>query len=129
MFDLNWYYNLNHPPLTPPAWIFPPAWTFLYTTIFVSFILFTFKKTSKKKSFGFALFFLQLGLNLCWSPAFFLAHNIGLALVILVLLDILVLWTVTEFYKVSKTSAILFIPYFLWILFATYLNAGIHVLN
>lgn len=129
MLDLNWYYNLNHPPLTPPAWVFQPAWAFLYTTIFVAFILYAFKKTIKVKALGFALFFIQLLVNFCWTPAFFIMHNTGLALVILVLLDILVIWTIVEFYKVSKTSALLLLPYALWILFATYLNAGFHILN
>ena len=129
MFDMNWYYSLNHPPLTPPSWVFQPAWTFLYLTIFVAFILFAFKKTSQNKSLGFGLFFIQLGLNLCWTPAFFLAHNMGLALVLLVLLDILVIWTILEFCKVSKASALIFLPYLLWILFATYLNTGFNYLN
>lgn len=126
---MNWYYSLSHPPLTPPSWVFQPAWTFLYITIFIAFILFAFKKTSKNKSLGFGLFFIQLGLNLCWTPVFFLAHNTGLALVILVLLDILVIWTIIEFCKVSKTSALIFLPYLLWILFATYLNVGFNYLN
>ena len=129
MFDLNWYYNLNHPPLTPPSWVFQPAWAFLYTTIFVAFIIFAFKKTNRDKKLGYALFFIQLGVNFCWTPAFFYAHNTGLALVILVLLDILVIWMIKEFFKVSRTSAFIIIPYLLWILFATYLNFGIHLQN
>lgn len=129
MLDLNWYYSLNHPHLTPPAWIFQPAWAILYTAIFVAFIRFAFKKTSRNKFLGFSLFFIQLALNFFWTPVFFFMHNTGLALVILVLLDILVLWTMVEFYKVSRTSALILFPYLLWIIFATYLNAGVHVLN
>lgn len=129
MFDLNWYYNLNHPPLTLPSWVFQPAWAFLYLTIFIAFILFAFKKTPKNKTLGFALFFIQLSLNFCWTPAFFYAHNIGLGLAILILLDILVLWVIKEFYTVSKPSAIILLPYLLWIIFATYLNFGFSLLN
>ena len=129
MLDLNWYYTLNHPPLTPPAWVFQPAWAFLYATIFVSFILFAFKKTQKNKTLGFVLFFIQLVLNFSWSPIFFYAHNVGLALLVLIVLDILLVWTVFEFFKVSRTAAFILFPYLIWVLFATYLNAGIHVLN
>ena len=129
MFDLTWYNTLNQPPLTPPAAVFAPAWTILYLTIFVSFILYSVKKSSENKIWGYIIFFTQLALNLCWSPLFFIYHNIGMALAVLVIMDILVLITIFEFLKVSKTAGWLLIPYLLWIIFATYLNAGIFILN
>ena len=129
MLDLNWYYTLNQPPLTPPAFVFPVAWTALYTLIFISFVLFSVKRTDRSKNFGYILFFSQMLLNLCWTPIFFSFRKISLALAILILLDILVLFNIKEFYEISKKSAFFLIPYFLWILFATYLNAGILVLN
>ena len=129
MMNLTWYHTLNQPPLTPPAWIFQPAWAILYATIFVSFIIFAFKKYNGSKLWGYIMFFSQLILNFSWSPVFFYFQNVGLALVIIILLDILVLYTIIEFFKVSKTSAYLLLPYFIWLIFATYLNAGIHVLN
>ncbi len=129
MFDMYWYYSLNQPPFTPSAWVFQPAWAFLYLTIFVSIILFGFKKTEKNKIYGYILFFMQLILNFCWTPVFFLVHNIILALCILILLDFIVILTIMEFYKISKLSAVVLIPYLLWILFATYLNIGFYLLN
>lgn len=129
MFDLNWYNTLNRPLFTPDAIVFQPAWTFLYLTIFVSFILFATKKTSYNKLWGYILFFAQLGLNLIWTPIFFYFHNIALALAVIVLMVILVFWNIAEFIRVSKTSGFLLIPYLMWILFATYLNAGFLVLN
>ncbi len=129
MIDLNWYSTLNLPPLNPPSWIFAPAWTALYTTIFISLILFIIKRTETPKVLGYVLFFAQILLNLGWTPVFFTFHKIGLALAILILMDILVYFNIKEFYKISKKSAYFLIPYFLWIIFATYLNAGILVLN
>ncbi len=129
MIDLNWYQTLNLPFLTPPAWIFQPAWVILYTLIFISLIIFASKLTEKSKLWGYVLFFAQLVLNFMWTPMFFGLHKILWALVIIILLDILVFYNIREFFIVSKKSAYFLIPYFLWIIFATYLNAGILILN
>ena len=87
------------------------------------------KAVLTNKTWGYVLFFTQILVNFAWTPAFFVAKNIGFALAIVVLLDILVLFNIIEFSKVSKTSAKILIPYFIWILFATYLNFGYFVLN
>lgn len=129
MLNLNWYSALNHPPLTPPSWVFPPAWAGLYTMIFISFVLFALKRTEHSKISGFVLFFVQLLLNFIWPSIFFYFKNISMAFWVLILLDFAVLLTLIEFYKISKKSAYFLIPYFIWILFATYLNFGFLVLN
>lgn len=129
MFNLIWYKNLIRPPLTPPAWVFAPAWAILYTMIFISLIFFAFKPSQKDKKWGYTVFFCQLALNLCWSPVFFYFHNIEMALAILSTLIVFVLFTIIEFFKVSKTSGLLLLPYFLWLLFALYLNFGFLILN
>lgn len=129
MIDLIWYQTINYPPLTPPSWVFPLAWTALYTMIFLSFVLFAVKRTEKSKLWGYVLFFGQLVLNLLWPPVFFGLHKIFWGLVIITILDILVFFNIKEFYKISKKSALFLIPYLLWLLFATYLTAGIFILN
>lgn len=129
MFDYSWYSSLIQPPLAPPAWLFSPVWIILYISIIVSLVFFIVKKTEQKKVWGYILYFTQILVNLAWTPAFFGVKNIGLALIIVILLDILVLFNIIEFYKVSKTAGKILIPYFVWILFATYLNAGILFLN
>lgn len=129
MFDYNWYLTLNKPALAPPAWIFSPMWTILYISMLVALIIFAKEKTNRPKTWGFVLFFGQILVNLIWSPVFFYLKNIGLALAVIVLLDILVLLNIIEFLKVSKVSGYILIPYFIWILFATYLNFGYFILN
>ena len=124
-----WYKTLIKPPLTPPAWIFSPAWIFLYITIFLALFNYIVKKSVRNKSWGYILFFSQLALNFCWSPVFFYIHNIGMALAIIVVMDVFVVLTFIEFFRVSKSAGFLLIPYLIWILFATYLNAGFFVLN
>ena len=56
-------------------------------------------------------------------------NMIIIALAIIILLDVLVLFNIIEFTKISKPSGYILIPYFIWILFATYLNFGYFVLN
>ena len=128
MFKSVWYYNLIKPPFVPPNWIFPPVWSILYLTLFVALLLYVFKPSQNKKS-GYIYFATQLILNLLWTPAFFYLKNIVLPLIVIILLDIFVILTIKSFYKVSKISALILIPYLIWILFATYLSIGYLVLN
>lgn len=128
MFTSSWYYNLTKPPLAPPDWIFPPVWSILYFSILVALLLYLFKPAQNKKS-GYIYFIAQLFLNLLWAPVFFYLKNMFLALIVIILLDIFVILTIKSFYKVSKISGLILIPYLIWILSATYLNIGYLVLN
>lgn len=127
--DLTWYDTLNKPAFTPPSWVFAPAWTILYLMIFLSFMIFIMTKTMQDKTLGVSLFLVQLILNFLWSPVFFYWKNITLSFVIIILLLGFLLMTIINFYKISKWSAILLIPYFLWICYATYLNYGFMMMN
>ena len=128
MFKSVWYYNLTKPPLAPPDWIFPPVWSILYFSMLVALLLYLFKPAQNKK-LGYIYFIAQLILNFLWTPTFFYLQNIVLALIVIILLDIFVILTIKSFYKVSKISGLILIPYLIWILFATYLNIGYLVLN
>ena len=129
MFNYYWYQTLNQPVFAPPAWVFSPVWTVLYISIFVSLVFYAKSFKTNNKAWGYTLFVLQMLANLAWTPIFFGLKNIGLALAVIILLDILVLWNIIVFYKNSKPAGLILIPYFLWILFATYLNYGYFVLN
>ncbi len=129
MINLNWYSTLIKPALTPPAWVFAPAWIFIYITIFTSLLLFTVTRSRQSKAVGYTYFVMQMIFNLLWTPAFFILNDLKLSVIIIIILDILVLLNILEFYKISKFSGVILIPYFLWILFASYLNIGILLLN
>lgn len=129
MFNSLWYDSLNKPFLNPPAWIFSPVWIILYTTLLIALILYTIKPVKTNRILGYVFFIIQLGLNLMWSPAFFQLHNIKLALIIVLFMDLFALLTIIKFYSVSKLSGLIMIPYFLWIMFATYLNFNFLLLN
>ena len=129
MFNTIWYDTLAKPFLTLPSEVFAPAWIILYITILASLIVFTITKTRRNKIKGYTCFLIQLLLNIAWAPVFFTMENIVLALIIILLLDIFVILTIKEFYKISQISAGILLPYLIWIIFATYLNIGILILN
>jgi hypothetical protein len=75
------------------------------------------------------LFFVQLAFNLEWSFLFFGMQMIGWAL-----LDSLVLWcvillTALAFLRFDRIAAVLMVPYFAWVGYATVLNAAVWRLN
>lgn len=121
------YTSLNLPPLAPPKIIFPIAWTVLYLLMGISYFLF--QKNDNDHVLESKVYYLQLFVNAMWSIIFFVWKWRGFAIIWILFLDILVLYLICLFNKKVKISAYLNIPYFLWILFATYLTVGIFILN
>lgn len=123
----SWYGLLNHPAITPPNWIFGPVWTLLYCMIAISGWL----VYQKNKLYGRVLwvYLIQLVLNFCWSLIFFMCHQIGLALLEIALLWGVILVNILIFYRYSKVSAFLLIPYLLWVSFALCLNLSFWLIN
>lgn len=123
-----WYPYLNKSPLTPPNTVFPIVWSILYFLMGLSIGLII-ANNSPKKSYYIKLFAVQLILNFTWSIVFFYLQKPSLGLINIVLLDIAVLYYAIKTYRTSKISSILFIPYIIWIYFATYLNLYILLYN
>ncbi|VVB57473.1 TspO/MBR family protein [uncultured archaeon] len=125
-----WYATLNKPIFTPPAWLFAPVWILLYALMGIAAYL-VWKKGVKKPQVQFALllFALQLILNLKWSLVFFGLHSIGGGLIVIVILDLLILATLLKFKPIDQKAAWLMVPYLLWCLFATLLNAALWLMN
>ncbi|HEU5108118.1 MAG TPA: TspO/MBR family protein [Micromonosporaceae bacterium] len=122
----NEYASLERPVWAPPSWLFGPVWTILYAMIAVSGWL-----VWRRVGVGAPLlpYAVQLLLNAAWTPIFFGAGAYGWALV-----DIAALWwaiaaTVVAFRPVSRPAALLLVPYWLWVSYATALNASIWWLN
>lgn len=128
-YDKNWYNGLNKPAFQPPAWLFAPVWTVLYALIGISFLIIILEPFKLINLAAYILFFIQLGLNLSWSPVFFVRHKIKKAFYICVLLVIFVFLTILSFYPISKLAAALLVPYLLWVTFACFLNFTIWKLN
>ena len=127
--NLSWYNTLNKPPFTPPAAYFPIAWGILYTLMTIAFFIILSKQHSQNKYIAVNLFLFQLILNFTWSYVFFEMKSIRFALLDVIFLLIVLIFTIIYFFKLSKTAGILLIPYLLQVIFALYLNSGIAILN
>lgn len=127
--NLNWYNSLNKPLLNPPNEIFAPVWGVIYLLMFVAFWLMIYSDTNMDKKPAITFFIIQLILNFSWSPTFFYFHNIKSAFVIIVFLNLFLILTIVSFFKISKASGYLLVPYLLWLIFATYLNFEFMRLN
>ena len=129
MYNTIWYDNLTKPFLNPPSWIFTPVWIILYITIFIALILYTVVITKKNKLNGYVVFIVHMIFNLIWSPVFFLLKRIDIALFIIIIIDLTAIMILKNFWNISKISCVILIPYLAWLLFATYLNCQILILN
>lgn len=121
-----WYAALNKPAFNPPNWVFAPAWTVLYILIAIAGW-----RTWLRNRAGVAMkaWFAQLVLNFAWSPLFFGAHQMKLALVVLTALLLAIAVFITQTVRSDRTAAWLFVPYIAWVMFATLLNASLVALN
>lgn len=125
-----WYVTLAKPSFNPPDTIFPPVWTTLYIIIGIAaYLIWQKRHTIKQFPRTIAIYFIQLILNLMWSFIFFYTHQIGVALFEIIFLLLIIIVNAVLFYKIDKIAGLLFIPYFLWVSFATVLTYNIFILN
>lgn len=120
---------ITKPPLSPPGWLFPVVWTILYALMGISAARVWLAEDSAARSKGLNLYVAQLIVNFFWSLIFFNAQAFGFAVIWLLLLWVLVLLMILQFYKVDKLAALLQIPYLIWLTFAAYLSIGVWYLN
>ncbi len=149
-----WYAGIAKSPLNPPSWVFGPVWTTLFLLMGISLFLvwkenwkihdsLVTKKWGKawnpysqrlwtgswQKGNVIAIFAVQLFLNALWSIVFFGLRDPMLAFFELIALWFAILYTIINFYRISKPAAYLLIPYILWVSFAGFLNYSVWMLN
>ena len=135
-----WYADVEKVPWNPPNAVFGPAWTVLYVIIaLVGFLIWRAgfvgngRPNAAKRTLG--IYILQLVLNAIWTPIFFAGFPIigeaawWVALVVILSLVATVVWLMVSTITWSRVATFLLIPYLLWLLFASSLNAGIIFLN
>lgn len=121
------YGDMVKPLLSPPSYIFPIVWTILYILMGVSYFIATKDKENDKELNQ--IYILQLLVNFFWPIIFFVLKMYFTAFFWIILLLILVIIMIKELLKNNKISGCLQIPYLIWLLFATYINIGIFLLN
>ena len=125
-FKEPWYSEIIQPSFNPPSWIFPPVWTTLYVMMSLAIwrvwiISYNYKIIK--------LYFIHLFFNTLWSVIFFGFHQIGLALLNIIVILIFILILMKRYLSLSKLSFYLMIPYLFWSSFALILNSSIYFLN
>ncbi len=121
-----WYQELNIAPWTPPGWMFGLAWT----TIMLCFSFYmAFLTNATDSRFVYILFIVQVLLNISWNPIFFRYHLVFIALLVIVALLLVVGFFLFRYLKILDWKSLLVLPYFLWLLIATSLNAFIQFNN
>ena len=123
-----WYVALQKPSWTPPDWLFGPVWSVLYIAIAVAgWSVWRSKAVSVTKPI--LLWLLQVILNGLWSWLFFGLRRPELALIDIIALLITICCFIATANGTSRVAAWLFVPYALWVGFATALNFAIWQLN
>ncbi len=121
-----WYAGLRKPWFDPPNWVFAPVWTLLYIAVAIAGW-----RTFLRRPGGasMAIWSVQLIVNFTWPPVFFGLHMIGLALIVIAFLLVAIVAFVVATWRVDRPSSLLFIPYAVWVTFATALNLSILLMN
>ncbi|MBM3509383.1 MAG: tryptophan-rich sensory protein [Alphaproteobacteria bacterium] len=111
-----WYAQLAKPAFTPPGWIFAPVWTVLYIMITVAGWC---AWRRDRRGRPVTAWWTQFVLNFLWPPVFFSAHQIGLALAIILLLLAAILAFIVLSWREDHAAVGLFVPYAAWVAFGT----------
>lgn len=121
------YNTLQKPFLAPPSILFPIVWTILYILMGVSYGIL--KDNNLVDQQVNLIYYIQLAVNALWSIFFFSLKWRLFAFIWIIMLAILVVLMIIKFYNKNRIAGLIQIPYLLWILFASYLNIGVYILN
>ena len=116
-----WYQSLIKSDLNPPGYVFGIVWPILYLLMSISAYR-NFDSIAR-------LFFIQLFFNTIWSWLFFFYQLPFIALLNIWLLIFLNINILIVLAKRDKLSTVLYLPYVIWLLFASYLNLFIVINN
>ncbi len=121
-----WYLSLTRPPGTPPTWLFGALSGVLYAMIGTAAWR-VWQRTGAGPTLR--LWGWQLGVNAAWAPVFLGLRSPLLSLLVVLALLPLIGVTIRRFRSIDRGAGGLMIPYWLWTLYALYLNAGFCYLN
>ena len=125
-FKEPWYSEIILSSFNPPSWVFAPVWTTLYIMMSISIWKIWINVFDLKL---LKLYFIHLFFNGTWSIIFFGFHQIGLALINLVIIIFFIILLMKKYLSRDKVSFYLMIPYLLWSSYALILNVSIFILN
>ena len=125
---MNGFDGIYKPSFTPPAILFPIVWTILYILMGISSYI-IFESDSKDKNNALKVYGIQLLLNSLWTFFFFYLKWFLFSFILVLIILLMVIIMIIKFYKINKLSAILQIPYVIWLVFAAILSYNVFLLN
>ena len=125
-----WYQTLKKPSWQPPDWLFGPAWTTIFALAVASAVSAWRAAPGKsQRDFVIILFAINGCLNVLWSTLFFALKRPDWALIEVGFLWLAILVPMIVFWRFSRASSLLLLPYLAWVSFAAYLNLTVVRLN
>ena len=118
----SFYRALIRPDWAPPGWLFGPVWTVLYILMAIAAWLVWRSNGFHRSSTALSLFLVQLVANALWTWLFFVWHLGAWAFVEILVLWVLILATVSTFWRIRPIAGALLIPYLAWVSFASVLT-------
>ena len=125
-FKEPWYSEIILPSFNPPSWVFAPVWSSLYLMMSLAIWKIWINTFDIKL---LKIYFAHIFFNSTWTIIFFGFHQIGLALLNLIIILIFILILMKEYFKKDKISFYLMVPYISWSSYALVLNTAIFLLN
>lgn len=123
------YGALVQPSWAPPSWVFAPVWTTLYTLMGTATYLVWRRCEGRARRDAMIAFAIQLALNVAWSPVFFGLQQYGIAVIVIAFVLASVTVMGIMYARCVRLAGLLIVPLFLWVAFATALNAAVWSLN
>ena len=124
------YYHLRKPRIAPPAWVFGPVWTILYSMMAVSFGWVAYQVMQTGAPLLILLpFALNLVFNGLFTPIQFGIKSHFWALVDEFFVLVTLIWIMISIFPFAPWVTYFQIPYLIWVLFATWLQVDIMMMN
>lgn len=127
---MDWYKTIKLPTWTPSGSFIGLVWTIIFILSAIAALI-VWNQTPHNYRFWWiiGLFLLNAVLNVFWSYLFFNQHQISPATFEAALLGLNVIMLIIFIWPVAYRAALLLVPYAAWVIFATYLNYLIWILN
>ncbi len=126
----SWYYSLEQPSWAPPDYMFGIIWTTIFALIAIAgFLAWQKAPTRRAAEIMLGLFALNGFLNLGWSFLFFRVQRPDMAFYELIVLWLSIMALILFCGRFSKISALLLVPYLIWVSIAGLLNYQVIALN
>jgi len=122
-----WYAGIAKAPWTPPGWVFGVSWTVIMIC-FSIYLAYLWPLVEHKKLL-IGVLILHYILNIAWNPVFFHYHQVLAGLFVIVGLTTVIGFFLFFYWSELELKSLYILPYFIWLVIATSLNAYIFIKN